>query len=320
MKLQMLYSFLEKDVKIVEEELKNVIKCENEDVATLALPLLQAGGKRIRPLFVLLSAKLGKYDINQVKHVAVALELIHMASLVHDDIIDGALLRRGAPTIHSQYGNQMAMCVGDFLFAKALECVTRIEDPRLHQILSNTIVELCLGEVEQIKDKYNFTQNLRCYLRRIRRKTAILIAASCEIGAVCAECPTDIQRAMYWYGYYVGMSYQIMDDVLDFVASEQQLGKPAGGDLVQGNITLPTLFALKDRQYHDRITAVSTLQSPVEIGGLIHDMAKSPYIEESIVISERYLQKAISKVEQLDRSVVKSTLLSIAKYIGKRKF
>ena len=125
-------------------------------------------------------------------------------------------------------GDRIAMYTGDYLFAKSLECITNIEIPEAHQALSHTILEVCKGEIEQIKDKYNYDQNLRTYLRRIKRKTALLIAASCQLGAIAAGANRDTVSRLFWYGYFVGMSYQIIDDILDFVSTEEKLGKPAG--------------------------------------------------------------------------------------------
>ncbi len=186
---------------------------------------LQAGGKRIRPVFVLLAGKFGHYDIEVLKNVAVALELIHMASLVHDDVIDDADLRRGQPTVKAKWDNKIAMYTGDFVFALALELMTNIEKPLAHKILANTMVEVTVGEIQQIKDKYRFDQNFRDYFRRIKRKTALLIAASCQLGAIAADVDESIHKKLYRFGYYVGMSYQITDDILDFISTEEEAGK-----------------------------------------------------------------------------------------------
>lgn len=186
MKLKAMYSFLSKDLAAVEQELERTVQSEYGPLGEAALHLLQAGGKRIRPVFVLLAARFGHYDLERIKHVAVALELIHMASLVHDDVIDDADLRRGRPTIKAKWSNRFAMYTGDYLFARSLERMAELDDPRAHQVLAKTIVEVCRGEIEQIKDKYWFEQPLRTYLRRIRRKTALLIAASCQLGALAA--------------------------------------------------------------------------------------------------------------------------------------
>lgn len=319
MKLKMMYSFLNSDINIIEKSLEETVKGESPLLQEASLHLLQAGGKRIRPVFVLLAAKFGHYDIHVIKDVAVALELIHMASLVHDDVIDDAELRRGRPTIKSKWDNRFAMYSGDYIFAKGMELMTNIKDPIAHKILSNTIVELTIGEIEQIKDKYRFDQNLKDYLLRIKRKTALLIAASCQLGAVAAGVDEKLHRKLYRFGYYVGMSYQITDDVLDFTGSEKELGKPAGGDLLQGNITLPVLFAMKDENLCSEIVKVYEGMSQDEIVKVIDLIKGSDAIEKSIKISDRYLNKALKVLEDLPNNRARKTLRDIALYIGKRK-
>jgi len=320
MKLSAMYSFLNTDISIVEKELERTIQSEYPLLTQASLHLLQAGGKRIRPVFVLLGGKFGKYDIEYIKNVAVALELIHMASLVHDDVIDDAELRRGKATIKAIWNNRFAMYTGDYIFARSLELMTSLNNPLAHQILSNTIVEVCRGEIEQICDKYRFDQTLKCYLRRIKRKTALLIAVSCQLGAIAANAPTKIHKLLYLFGYYVGMSFQITDDILDFIGSEEQLGKPAGGDLLQGNITLPVLFAMEDETVKAKIVTVSENSSPDEIKEIISLIKKTGAIERSYEVSNKYLQKAFSVLEQLPKNRARTTLYKIAKYVGKRKF
>jgi heptaprenyl diphosphate synthase len=320
MKLQLMYSFLRSDIEKIEQELSEVVISNHRLLQEASLQLLQAGGKRIRPVFVLLCGKFGDYKLETMKHVAVALELIHMASLVHDDVIDAAPLRRGSATVNATWGDRIAMYTGDYLFAKALECITKIENPAAHKTLSKTIVELTIGEIEQIKDKYNFQQNLRTYLRRIKRKTALLIAASCHLGAIVSDSSAEIQNRLYWFGYFVGMSYQIIDDILDFVSTEEKLGKPAGGDLLQGNITLPVLFAMENPVLRKQIEAVHEHTSPDEMRDIIYSIKTSDAIEKAFAVSEQYLQKALNIIQPLPRNQAKSALQSVAKYIGKRKF
>jgi len=320
MKLSAMYSFLNTDISIVEKELERTIQSEYPLLTQASLHLLQAGGKRIRPVFVLLGGKFGKYDIEYIKKVAVALELIHMASLVHDDVIDDAELRRGKATIKAIWNNRFAMYTGDYIFARSLELMTSLNNPLAHRILSNTIVEVCRGEIEQICDKYRFDQTLKCYLRRIKRKTALLIAVSCQLGAIAANAPTKIHELLYLFGYYVGMSFQITDDILDFIGTEEQLGKPAGGDLLQGNITLPVLFAMEDETAKAKIVTVSENSSPEEIKEIISLIKKTGAIEKSYEVSNKYLQKAFSVLEQLPKNRARTTLYKIAKYVGKRKF
>jgi heptaprenyl diphosphate synthase len=320
MKFKTLYSFLNTDLSIIEQELEKTAISDHPLLREANLELLQAGGKRIRPVFVLLSSMFGNYDINRVKYVAVALETIHMATLVHDDVIDDAELRRGQPTVKSKWDNRIAMYTGDYLLARSLEVMTNIDDHLAHKILSKTIVEVCLGEIEQIKDKYRFDQSFRTYLKRIKRKTALLIAVSCQLGAISSGASEEIHRKLYWFGYFVGMSFQITDDILDFTSTEEELGKPVGSDLLQGNITLPVLFALENPTFKVEIEKITNETSQSEIQPILHMILESDVIERSAKVSDQYLQKAFDILESLPKNRARSTLFSIAKYIGKRKF
>ncbi|WP_163100997.1 heptaprenyl diphosphate synthase component II [Peribacillus alkalitolerans] len=320
MKLKMLYSFLNADLQIIEKELEATIQANSPVLREASMHLLQAGGKRIRPVFVLLASKFGTHDIHVTKNVAVALELIHMASLVHDDVIDDAELRRGAPTIKSKWDNRVAMYTGDYIFARSLELMANIDNSVAHQILSNTIVEVCIGEIEQIKDKFNFEQNIKTYFRRIKRKTALLIATSCQLGAVASGVSEDIHKKLFLFGYYVGMSYQITDDILDFTASEKDLGKPAGSDLLQGNITLPVLYAMEHDSNKEILESINENSTQEDIARAISVIKSSGAIERSIAVSDLYLKKALFILRQLPENKAKKTFMEIAKNIGKRKF
>jgi heptaprenyl diphosphate synthase len=320
MKLKMMYSFLNSDINMIEKELEGTIQTESLLLRQASLHILQAGGKRLRPVFVLLGGKFGNYDINVIKNVAVALELIHMASLVHDDVIDDAELRRGKPTIKSKWDNKIAMYTGDYIFALAIERMTEIENPVAHKILSNAIVEVCLGEIEQIKDKYRFDQDIKDYLLRIKRKTALLIAVSCQLGAVAAGVEERFHKKLFRFGYFVGMSFQIIDDVLDFTATEKELGKPAGSDLVQGNITLPVLFAMEDENVKRKIQGVHENMDNSELVAIIQLIKDSDAINRSLNISDRYLEKALQVLKELPENRAKKTFMDIAKYIGRRKY
>ncbi len=319
MKLKMMYSYLNSDINVIEKELESTIEAQSPLLRQASLHTLRAGGKRIRPVFVLLGGKFGHYDINVIKNVAVPLELIHMASLVHDDVIDDAEIRRGQPTIKAKWDNRIAMYTGDYIFARALELIGEIKDPLAHKILSNTIVQLSVGEIEQIKDKYNFEQNLRTYFRRIKRKTALLIATSCQLGAVASGAKEKDHINLFRFGYYVGMSFQITDDILDFTGTEQELGKPAGGDLLQGNITLPVLYAMENEQIREKVIKIHEQSSREEIQEVLFMIKQSGAIERSFEISDRYLAKALAILDELPQNKAKKTLRDIAKFIGKRK-
>ncbi|MGP4078344.1 heptaprenyl diphosphate synthase component II [Pseudalkalibacillus sp. R45] len=322
MKLTTIYSHLRNDLSTIENDLEKTIEAQHSILQDASIQLLKAGGKRIRPVFVLLSAQFGKYDVDRVKKAAVALELIHMASLVHDDVIDDASLRRGKSTIKAQYDNRVAMYTGDYIFARSLEYITYLNNLEAHRVLSGAIMEMCLGEIEQIKEQYDLNQNLRDYFRRIKRKTALLISVSCELGALAGDTDPHVQRQLKQFGYYVGMAFQITDDILDFTSTEKQLGKPAGGDLQQGNITLPVFFAMKDPAFKERLESVFKNQpiSQSVMEGLIREINDMGAIAESKEISDRYLKKAFRALEELPDNRAKRSLKQIAEYIGRRNY
>lgn len=322
MKIAKTYGYLKKDLDTIEDALNKVIQAEHPVLRKASTQLLRAGGKRIRPVFVLLSGQFGYYDIDRIKTVAVSLELIHMATLVHDDVIDEAEIRRGEPTIKQLYGNRVAMYTGDYILARALESITTLKEPQIHHLLAKTIVEVCVGEIEQIKDKYKWDQNLRDYLRRIKRKTALLIATSCKLGAIAAGIPEKEAYKLYQYGYNIGMSYQIIDDILDFTSTAKVLGKPAGNDLLQGNVTLPVFFAMKDKSFNALL--IDTFAEPDSISTndfnhLLDVMKKTNAIEASYEVSNQYLEKALQALDTFPNHKAKLTLENIAKYIGKRR-
>ncbi|MET1014575.1 MAG: heptaprenyl diphosphate synthase component II [Paenisporosarcina sp.] len=321
MKLSMLYSDMRSDLDLIEKELEVAVNSSSHLLNDASLHLLHAGGKRIRPVFVLLAAKFGDYQIDRIKDVAVPLELIHMASLVHDDVIDDSEMRRGQLTVKAQWNNRVAMYTGDFIFARALEYITNFSNTEAHRILSYTMVEICVGEIIQIEDKYKIDQRLQDYFRRIKRKTALLISSSCQLGAVVSGADAKTTMHLKRFGYYVGMSFQIIDDILDFTSTDKELGKPAGSDLLQGNITLPILFLKDDPAFRkDFERAMSGDLTEDERLELVKRVRQSDAINKAKQISDRYLQKAMKEIDALPDQPAKKTLRKISLFMGKRKF
>ncbi|MFD2640346.1 polyprenyl synthetase family protein [Piscibacillus salipiscarius] len=322
MKIATAIKYVNKDIQRVEKKIKSVTKAESSMIQSASNHLLSAGGKRIRPIFVLLSSRFGTKHQDQIIDVAVALELIHMASLVHDDVIDHATVRRGKPTVNKQWDNGTAVYTGDYIFAKTLELLKPFKNNRLHAVLSKTIHELCIGEIEQIRDKFQLSQNHFTYFKRIKRKTALLIESSTQMGAIGAGVDLKTETLLKEYGYYIGMSYQIMDDILDFTSTEKELGKPVGSDLLNGHITLPTLYAMQeDHDIYNGVQAYfneTNKQSDIE--NVIARIKESNAIEQSYEISQRYLTKAKEALEQLPDIEAKQYLSEVAQYLGKRRF
>lgn len=317
------YAYLEEDLQQINQILLATFSQAEEPIKTLSTQLTKAGGKRTRSLLCLISSCFGQEGQSKPYRLAAAIELIHMSSLIHDDIIDHAPLRRGITTIHEAYNNQYATFIGDYLFAQALEMMAEIENVYVHQIFADAINKLSVGEIDQLKSRYQINCSVTKYLKVIRNKTARLIAVSCQLGALMTNAPTSIQQSLYWFGYYLGMSYQIIDDVLDFTDYNQKLGKLNGQDLAEGYLTLPSLLAIKDKKLYDEIKEhfqLLYMGYPVDLKPTIEEIKQTKAIDESYRISQWYLNQALKKVNQLPSQVEKQILLQIIGYLGKRNY
>lgn len=323
MNLQEIYYVIKKDLEWIEEELQNTIATEQPILNDSSAHLLEAGGKRMRPVFVLLSGRFGRYEREELKRVAVALELIHMATLVHDDVIDNADTRRGRSTIKAEWDNKVAMYTGDFLLARALIELSSLKEKAVHPILAKAMTLVCLGEIDQIEDLYSESLSLRRYLHRIKRKTALLMSVSCQSGALVSQASPRHVQWLKAYGYYVGMAFQLTDDVLDFVGDEKTLGKPAGNDLRQGNVTLPVIYTLSQADEKERDLILSYLRSRGEAQSLpqvLQLVRKSGGIEYTLSLSKRYMNKAMRCLKQLPASTERESLRLIAEFIVERSY
>ncbi|WAH35101.1 polyprenyl synthetase family protein [Alicyclobacillus dauci] len=286
--------------------------------------LIDAGGKRLRPLFALICGTVSRRSEAtslRVAKVAAALELTHMATLVHDDVIDGADLRRGKPTVRSEHGNLAAMYTGDFLFGRAIQLLAEVDDERVHQPMALGMVRLCQGEVEQIRDFFNWDQSIRTYLRRIERKTALLIALSCSLGARVGGASDVDVNVLRLFGHYTGMAFQIIDDLLDFTGSVQVVGKPVGGDLRQGNITLPALIAAQNNRTGERLRQLVQAGMPNDAADeAIRLITESDGLSVARTFAEKYLKKALSVLRRVSESRVQQELGVLTRFVAERAF
>ncbi|HZG57463.1 polyprenyl synthetase family protein [Paenibacillus sp.] len=322
MKLLDLYAKMQDDIQYIERKLDESVRSDDAELNDASLHLLKAGGKRLRPVFVLLSGRFGKYDLERLSHIAVALELIHMATLVHDDVIDDAATRRGQPTVKAKWDERIAMYTGDYILGKALAVAANLEHPDIHRILSKAMVQMVIGEMEQFRLFYRLDQSVRDYLLRIRRKTALLIAVSCQLGALAAGVPRSQSERLYAFGYNAGMAFQIRDDILDLKGTEKQLGKPPGSDMRQGNITLPVLYAMRDPRVRTAVEAATAGAEPDEeaLGAAIALVRGHPGLKEADALSHRYIDKAIAALRALPDVPAKRDFIAIAKFIADRSY
>ena len=300
------------EIKNVEKRLQKAIESNDPILREASSHLLSSGGKRVRPAFVILSSQFGpQKKTEDTYRVAVALELIHMATLVHDDVIDKSDKRRGRLTIVKKWDVTTAILTGNFLLALGLEHLSEIRDNRIHNIISNSIVNVGLGELFQFQDQFNSEQSITNYLRRINRKTALLIQLATEVGAITSEANDETIRKLKMIGHYIGMSFQIVDDILDFTSTEKKLGKPVGSDLMNGHITLPVLLKKK-------IAALNHQSESQEFKPLIEQIRNSYSIKESKAISDKYLAKALKLIDELDEPNAQSLFIKLIKKMGSR--
>jgi len=243
---------VKEDLKAIESALSDHLNPYLEEVSQTAQHILFSGGKRLRPLLMVLSARICNYTGNYDKIFSTIFEFLHTATLLHDDLVDGAELRRGQPVAHAKWGNSMAVLVGDFLFARALSIAADTMQPKIIKIIATITESMSQGEIQQLllKGKPDLSQEE--YLDVIRSKTAVLIQGACQTGALIAGAPEVSEKALSTYGFNLGMAFQIIDDLLDYTADTSVLGKTAGMDLREGKLTLPVIHALERADSQDK--------------------------------------------------------------------
>ena len=322
-KLNLSPEIIQDSVKVEEVLLKGTEIIENGQIKEVAQTILKSGGKRLRPILVLVSGLTGKYQLRKLIPAAVAIELLHIASLVHDDILDGAKTRRGAPTANSIIGREAAISAGDFLFAKTFEILSDLKNNDVAKIMAEASNALSLGELFQMEIAHWTGQSEIGYLRIIRSKTAALFSAACKIGAVLAEAGKDDIKMLSSYGDSVGLAFQIYDDILDIVGDEKVMGKPAGNDLREGKVTLPVIYALEETNYSKSITSV--IEKERTDDGSIK-IALRTIIEETSAVdkakeeAKKYIKAALRAAESLSSKEAKENLVNIANFITTRLY
>jgi heptaprenyl diphosphate synthase len=317
-----LFKPISSELAIVEKQLLTNIDTEIPMLDEASKHLLKAGGKRLRPAFALLAAKLFSPNVESVIPMAGALELIHMATLVHDDVIDNSALRRGSTTVKCEWGNRVSLYSGNYVFAKALSLVASYERSDLIEVLADASMRICEGEIRQMISCFDVHQSLKDYLRRIERKTALLISVSCQLGGMIIGADDAQILALKRYCYYLGMAFQVTDDILDFAADEKVLGKPVGSDIRQGVITLPVIFALK---FHPQRQLLAYYLSSAELSQLhaqeiIAIILDSDGIDYAYEVSCKYVQKAQKQLEFLPDVPVRDNLCEIANFVSGRNY
>lgn len=316
------FSEIKDDLLYIEAQLRSVVTSDTT-LGDAAGHLFAAGGKRLRPAFALFSGRFGHYDLQKVAPLAVAVELIHMATLIHDDVVDSALIRRGRPTVQALWGNRVAIWTGNMLFARAIEIIAGYAEPVISRKIAATCMEVCMGEFAQAKASFNPHQSLRGYFGRIRSKTAVLIAAASELGALICGAPRIVSKALGQYGLAVGMAFQVVDDVLDLIADERVLGKPTGGDIREGIATLPVIYVLhRNGKSHDRLKEIlcTREKGEADISEAIRIIEEEGGVSYSLGVARRFVTKAQKALRVLPDIPSRQKLNALAEFVVERQF
>lgn len=302
------------DIQIVNQELERALADSQGVIREMCIHLLVAGGKRLRPLLVLYSGLIFAGPAPGLMQAAVAMELVHMASLVHDDVIDKADLRRNRPSVNKLWGNQAAVLGGDYLFAKAFSVLTENHLLRNLKLTVAAIQEMCHGEIIQAGARFNPDLGLEDYYGRIAKKTAVLLQCACQSGAIAGGAVESQIEQIGRFGLYLGLAFQIGDDILDYTGDSQVMGKPKHEDLVQGNLTLPVLLLLEGSKYGGWIRdLISGKQfQPEDLERVDEALHESGSIKRAFEIADSYIEKAKECLRGLPDNIYRDSLMAMA--------
>lgn len=312
-----IFKHYEEEMKEVERELANIFQSDTTLIPVIGSYIMKSGGKRIRPLFLLLSADLAGYKGYKRVILAAVIEALHTASLLHDDVVDEAELRRGKKSANRIWGNQVVVLLGDYLYAKALHLSVAQESLQIMEALSRATSLMAEGEILQLMKSGDPTITFDDYLKIITGKTAGLITAACRIAGILAELSEEKIQALTDFGYHIGVAFQMVDDILDYVADETELGKRLGKDLMEGKITLPVIELLKKSNEKEEIVSIirSDNLSTESLQKILQYLKEYKCIESSMEIAKNHVEMAKKALEVFPDSIYRQTLFRIADYI-----
>ncbi len=320
MELSTIYKLVQEDLDKVEEKLRSVSKVDFPYLSELLEYSLRSNGKRVRPALTLLSGRFYDYNLDYLLPMATAVEIMHTATLVHDDAIDNSPVRRGRPTVNKLWGDEKAVLLGDYLFAEAGALTASTRNLRCIKLFAETLKTISSGELNQAFNAFNLEQIRPQYFQRVAKKTAALFSMATESGAALSQAPEKSIQALIEYSYNLGIAFQVVDDILDFIGTEEELGKPVGSDLAQGTLTLPAILLMErypennpvERLFKNR-DEQDNMQQAIEL------VRNSPIIEECYQVASDYCAKACHNLELLPNNASRQSLIDLAGYVVSRK-
>lgn len=321
--LDRLAAIVDADMRDVNALILHYMQSDVSLIPQLAQYLIAAGGKRIRPLMTLGSAMMFGADMKKAHYLAAAVEFIHTATLLHDDVVDESLERRGQKAANLVFGNQASVLVGDFLFSKSFQMMVESGSLEILRILSDAAAIIAQGEVLQLSTTNDIRTDLPSYLKVIESKTAALFAASCEVGAVLANTDPDLAQAMCLYGMKIGTAFQIVDDALDYAADQKKLGKELGDDFREGKMTAPVIFALQNASAEERAFWQRTIgdkdQTEGDFEQALSIIKKHNALEKTAGLAKKYAQETKDALLVLPPSEMRDIFCDLTDYTVSRE-
>ena len=320
MELSKIYQPIQEDLARIEDRLRAVSAVDSPYLSELLDYSLKSNGKRIRPILTLLSGKFYDYNLDSLLPMATAVEIMHTATLVHDDAIDESLVRRCRPTVYQLWGEDKAVLLGDYLFAEAGALTAATQNLRAIKLFADTLKAISSGELNQAFNAFNLEQSRLQYFQRVSKKTAALFVLATESGAALSQAPEESIQILVEYGHNIGIAFQIVDDILDFIGTEEELGKPVGSDLAQGILTLPAMLLLERYPEDNPVGKIFKNQDKQKNVELAMELIRNSSItQECYKVASDYNAKACRNLNLLPDNAARQVLVDLADYIISRR-
>ena len=320
---EQLYGQVAGDLPLVDEALLSLAKSELPWLREMLRPMLAGGGKKLRPALALIAGRFGNYDLERLVPLAASVELLHTATLVHDDVIDDAPHRRGRPTAAALFGNAASVMLGDYMFAHAADFVAQTDNIRVIRNFAGTLRVMASGELQQDISAFQYSEDVQRYLDRIAGKTASLFATATEGGAIVTRAPEPQVAALRHYGESLGMAFQVVDDILDFTGDPEEMGKPVGSDLREGTLTLPAIFYMQGRRDDNPVRRAFDAEDAGardrHLAVAIEEIRNADALDQAREIAERFGARAREALVALPAGQARSTLDGLVDYVLERR-
>jgi geranylgeranyl pyrophosphate synthase len=322
--LSRLFAGIQDDLNLVDQTFQERATSGLDILNSASMHALSSPGKRLRTAITLLTGKLNTYRFDKLLLLSVAFELVHLATLIHDDIVDEAKTRRGNPTVNALWGDKIAILLGDYYFAKTAGLIADIEDSRIDHLFSDTVATVCEGTILEIMTAGRIDLTIEAYYEKIEHKTACLIAACCKGGAILSQASNEEVELLHQYGLHLGIAFQIIDDILDYTEDQSTIGKPAGNDLRQGMVTLPLIYALQEQPQNDEYLKVQQILNGApheenEIQAIVDWVVNGQGVKRSLLEAHAHGNKAREALYHFPPSPDRDILDELIDFVIMRK-